>query len=93
MYYLNYHNDYVECPKCKTDRKSKKCLATFKSNYLESLSLVCVNCGLKLSAEKRVWKIDNSYIDKSIINKKLDPTEKTDIFKNENIITGFLDIV
>jgi hypothetical protein len=61
---------------------------------VESLYLACTNCGLKLYAGDRVWKIDNSYIDKSIIGKnaqEIDFSEEVDKEINENIIEGFID--
>jgi len=69
----------------------------YHNDMLDNFYLGCSNCGLKLYAKKRVWKIDTSYIDTSIIGKNIMDVDfleeiNRNVDTNENIIEGFLDL-
>lgn len=80
-----YGDNEANCPNCKKD----KAVEMYRNNCQESYYLVCPECGLHLFAGYKCWKVNNSYIDKSVIGKnrdELDLTELVDQDRNEDII-------
>jgi len=81
---MGWYGDSGKCPECGDE----DVVVMYNNNLIESYYLACTKCGLRLYAGDRKWTVDNSYIDKSIINKRPEDVKLTDIdkTKNENII-------
>ena len=85
---MGWNGDYVECPNCKNE-----CSMMCRDDNQSDLYLACPSCGLRAYAEKKIWKINNSYIDKSLIGKEMDDLCEDEIDKdrNEHIVGALLE--
>ena len=81
---MGWYGGETTCPNCRSEKASEQ----FRSSCLEGYYLVCVDCGLHLHCPDRLWVVENSYFDKSIIGKNpddLQPEDMVDYTKNDNV--------
>ena len=82
---MGWYGGNTKCPNCE----SEKAVEIFRNNCTESYYLVCVDCGLHLYAPDKLWVVQNSYIDKSVIGKNpesMNPELIVEEGRNEDII-------
>lgn len=82
---MGWYGGDTKCPNCQSEIASEM----FRNNLIECYYLICVECGLHLYAENKLWVVTNSYIDKSVIGKvpdQLNLDTTVDTSRNEDII-------
>ena len=82
---MGWYGDDTKCPNCG----SEKAVEIYRNNCTEGYYLACVDCGLHLCCPYKLWVVQNSYIDKSIIGKDpttISPEIMVDEKRNENIL-------
>jgi len=91
---MGWYGDIITCPNCG-DEKAAQC--QFRNDCKSLLTIVCTNCGLHAFAPSRLWIVEKSYIDKSVIGKNPEDIqlnyELMEDKDNENILTEPLNTI